>query len=652
MSNKIFASKAMQMFRKVKPWLYLFMSSFFILIMVPLVAGENVAARPAELQVIEDGANFIVENSFYRLTIDTFHGGAIRSFCYKTYDPKKEWIYPKGGGLLEDMIWQQTHPGELQDNPYEYKVLEKTPAIFRLEMWRAFKGEPCPGLMMRKVVTLKADSPAVRVTMTLANPTDKDMFPGAWIQNRFFCGGNKGVQVVYSPSNLGIRMVYVKDGRRFGDEFVRKPAAGWAMTFDQDLGIGLLSLVDYNYLRMHYSCITMYTTEWFYDRVLIQPRREWKTSYTLIPVKNVFNCYYADEQVFVTALQKGETLTLEFRATDDTVKELAVKIQVDKSDRSEKLADVSTRLSNLTHEVGQTVTVPIPGLERNPVIISLTLGATDTRRSTEFLYSSIQALYYAPESASTYRVRLPKKQKPELMGERNLMLQKHQGLSVLYGIGLYHEFNRLPEILRSLDSEVKIKESFFRSSVLGPELSYQPLLAEELLGYDLIILNNVGADALGEAGEIAVSQYVKAGGSLLVCGGLSTLGKGRFDESPLGEVLPIVTGEFFDIERLEKFQLIVAKTDKNAGFGEVQWIQRVKSVKPEAEVLLTADGRPLLVVGQYGNGRVAVWLGTPMGDPKKETIPYWKSPKWLEYMRVCVRNLLPNHKKETGKGGL
>ncbi len=603
----------------------------------------------ADLAVAGAGPTFTVANAFYRLTLDATRGGAVRSFYYleQPNGAEKEWIYPTGGGLLEDMVWQQRHPGELQDQPYEYRVLENTPQVFQIELWRALRdqSDDLRGLVMRKVLTLRGDSPALHVKMTLENTSDAPRFPGAWIQNRFYCGGEKGTQVAYRPSNLGVRVVYVENDRRYGDEFVRRPSAGWAMTFDRGSGIGLLALVDYNYLKMHYSCITMYTTEWFYDRVLIRPGKSWSTEYLLVPVQNVRNCYYADDQVIVTAAQERDTLALQFRATQGPVAELPVAVKVEKSDRAAVLAEKRATLVALTRDAPQALELPLPGLGRGAVIISLQMGGAEQARATEFMYSPDEAAYFAPESASPYRAPLPKKIKPELTGARDLRLIPHEGLSVLHGVGLWWECNRVKEALRSIAPGVRFRDSFYTSGVLGPELTYQPLLAEELLGYDLIVLDNVGANALGDEGEIAVQQYVEAGGRLLLTGGLCTLGKGRFQESALQEALPVEPDGFFDIVRLPQFAPISGAPYET---GAVQWIQSVQSLRPGAEAVLSVAGRPLLVRGTYGKGRVLVWLGTPMGDPPAGVTPYWESRGWFRLMRATLRELLGSEGGSTG----
>jgi hypothetical protein len=405
------------------------------------------------------------------------------------------------------------------------------------------------------------------------------------------------------------------------------------MTFNETTGAGLLALVDFNYLNYDYSCLSAYSMEWFYDRVLIPAHEQWQTQYTLVPVRDVFNCYYADARVIVTAA-RDDKFALEFRATDQPVKELGVTVRAETSDRNRKLAEVSRRLENLQRDKAQVLPVPVANWREKPFIVSLQVGG----QQTEFMFSADDSLYFAPESVSIYRAPVPRKQKPELaLEDQSVSLAKHETFSVLYAIGLWHEFNRVKEALTALDSHVQFRDTYYRSNFLGPELTYQPLLAKELLGYDLIVLNNVGANALGEAGEIAVSRYVKAGGSLLLCGGFYTMGRGRFNEGPLADALPVVVDGFFDLQPLPRFTPL----EPNTGLGSVEWIQSVKDVKPGATVRLTAGGKPALVTGNYGKGKVAVWLGTPMGDPPPGATPYWDSPQWIKFLIGVLHDLRP-----------
>jgi len=84
--------------------------SFLFVVLFTLAGVSASAAQPLAVAAV---TKFTVENDDYRLVIDAAQGGSIRSFVFKPFDVNAEWIYPAGGGLLQDMIWQQQHPGEL-----------------------------------------------------------------------------------------------------------------------------------------------------------------------------------------------------------------------------------------------------------------------------------------------------------------------------------------------------------------------------------------------------------------------------------------------------------------------------------------------------------------------------------------------------------
>ena len=67
-------------------------------------------------------------------------------------------------------------------------------------------------------------------------------------------------------------------------------------------------------------------------------------------------------------------------------------------------------------------------------------------------------------------------------------------------------------------------------------------------------MGDLGAEDFAVAGAQAMDGHldgglrqVQAGGNLLVCGGVYSLGKSRWDESILAEVLPFNTQPFWDL---------------------------------------------------------------------------------------------------------
>jgi len=65
---------------------------------------------------------------------------------------------------------------------------------------------------------------------------------------------------------------------------------------------------------------------------------------------------------------------------------------------------------------------------------------------------------------------------------------------------------------------------------------------------------------------------------------------------------------------------------------QVYWIHEARP-KPSAKVVLKAGDRPLLVLGTRGKGRVAAFLGTPMGKAPEGKLPFWQWKGWDKLMR-------------------
>jgi len=163
-----------------------------------------------------------------------------------------------------------------------------------------------------------------------------------------------------------------------------------------------------------------------------------------------------------------------------------------------------------------------------------------------------------------------------------------------------------------------------------------PFEAEELTGYDAVILSDVGADTFllhprtwlhGERTPNrlkTVAEYVEHGGGLIMAGGYMSYqginGAAMYQRSPIAEVLPVTLLATDDrCERPEGVQPV--KTCSHPIVDELpgRWphILGYNLVQPKkgAETLAEVGGDPLLVVGSHGAGR-AVAFTTDIG-------PHW-----------------------------
>ncbi len=159
--------------------------------------------------------------------------------------------------------------------------------------------------------------------------------------------------------------------------------------------------------------------------------------------------------------------------------------------------------------------------------------------------------------------------------------------------------------------------------------------AEELVKhYDVIWLGEIphASATLGKANMAIIRDAVHQGAGLLVTGGWDSFyGNsgtrwGHLNATPIEQALPI---EFcHSVDTVGKATPIVVAKKAHFVLGEPQvetlaGYNRIAAVKPGGEVLLkTADGNPLLITGQYGAGRTAVWATSVGGG--------WPPKQWTQ----------------------
>lgn len=222
-------------------------------------------------------------------------------------------------------------------------------------------------------------------------------------------------------------------------------------------------------------------------------------------------------------------------------------------------------------------------------------------------------------------------------------------LRVLYVKGLYHLTLDLEPGIRDLArttrrrpeiASVYYEWDYHRKS---PRLVGFPKAPSDLGAYDVVILANVDAAALGDAGMRALSDYVNTGGGLLVIGGLFAYGRGAYQGTALEAVLPVTVVRFHDLRRCEPDSTIAPCAGRPFAAG-IDWSARpvcpyMHEVKPKAgaSVVLTCNGQPLLVLGKAGRGRVGAFMGTALGDPPPGRQAFWQWPGWPDLIARQVR---------------
>lgn len=155
--------------------------------------------------------------------------------------------------------------------------------------------------------------------------------------------------------------------------------------------------------------------------------------------------------------------------------------------------------------------------------------------------------------------------------------------------------------------------------------------------YDVILLESVHASAFRQEDLHHLAQSVEKGSGLMMIGGYHSFGPGGYGQTPLRDVLPV------EMDRLEQqdvnplspirpdvhwmpeegvtmLPVVPHPITRLAGEAENEavWrklprlsgVNRLGRLKPTARLLAaSAEGEPLLVAGQYGQGRVLAFAG-------------------------------------------
>lgn len=162
---------------------------------------------------------------------------------------------------------------------------------------------------------------------------------------------------------------------------------------------------------------------------------------------------------------------------------------------------------------------------------------------------------------------------------------------------------------------------------------------KEISVFDVVVMSDVNHASIKDSGLAVIDSFVKKGGGLLVLGGPFTYGEGKYDGSIFPDMLPVKTTGHFDL-KWNKAGLPFAKVGKHVILQDVDlsaqprvyWIHESKP-KKNSVVVLRAGPMPLLVLEKRGKGKIATFLGTPMGLAPEGQLPFWQWKNWDKLMR-------------------
>ncbi|MHB9133106.1 MAG: glutamine amidotransferase [Armatimonadota bacterium] len=224
----------------------------------------------------------------------------------------------------------------------------------------------------------------------------------------------------------------------------------------------------------------------------------------------------------------------------------------------------------------------------------------------------------------------------------------HQPLRVLAVRGLWYQMYGVERALARTGGAY-LTDSWHSTEALR----YFPNSYEGLMGHHLVIICNVNGNAIKPATRKMLKDYVENGGSLLLLGGYFGLGK-QYHDTAVEEIAPVTFPTDKNLSNAPDGLPLAPGKDAGNNLTTLSWAAAPRvfwyheiTPKPEAKILLTAGGKPMLVTGTFGKGRVAVFAGSVMGVPKAGQLPCWEWNDWPAVLAETINWLT----EQSGKSG-
>lgn len=233
-----------------------------------------------------------------------------------------------------------------------------------------------------------------------------------------------------------------------------------------------------------------------------------------------------------------------------------------------------------------------------------------------------------PEKLYTEREMLERQGKVDL--PEAWVIRRPAPPVVHLGKGLWWNFFGLSDAMAELGGAVWTS-SYHCSGQYGMTLRNYPQTWRDLMGYNLVVLTNVDAQAVGPYGRMLLEEYVKNGGALLLFGGPSAYGRGGFKGTALERLLP---GEMAGADRIKVEGANVLQPAAGAAGilpADLPWNLKPclyylhpMTARAGAVVLATVGDRPAVMAWNCGKGRVAAFAMTAEGEAAGDQLAFWE----------------------------
>ena len=612
-----------------------------------------------------------LENERVSLLVNPAQGGNVTSFKDKKGGNVELVHQAPLKGLCMDHFQAQYWPGEMLAAVYTPKVIKQFPGECVLQVtyevkgdWRGVSFPRLSGLLLEKTYTLRVGNPVLECRVKFTAPRNESRLFSYWQQNVFFPGGRyeEMTDVSFRPSIRGVRRKTQRDNGHYGPEYwLRDFNDGWMALLDTKVKTGLVVLSDYHLMDCSYANGGNESLEPMYRIQYLPPKGSVEYITCIVPVVGLDNVVAATEDYVIGYSMQSDgkgSGSVELAAVRSLTapKRLTLDAAVVSVDDSNQVATIVPVVFENLGDDPQVKRITFTGAGKDPLVFRVRTAAQgadgktvkrhfeDYHNGTYAWGENIQVDMTTPYYAGKRPAQELRLQKPEVM-----QAGKGSRYNFWYAEGFMDPMYDVTASIRLTSRFVEGKTLWRRAfaannGAFGNTLSAFPYDYEELLKYNVIILGGVKADALNAIGIEMLSDFLAAGGGMVVLGGPMAYSFSGLAGTKLEEMWPVSSSKsLFAIKPMGDGVIEVAENvpllqDLDwSSAPRVQHLHEV-TVKPWGKTILTVAGKPFLVIGQMDpkKGRVACILGAPIGTMDRGKTPFWEWSDWRYLMRQIL----------------
>lgn len=215
-------------------------------------------------------------------------------------------------------------------------------------------------------------------------------------------------------------------------------------------------------------------------------------------------------------------------------------------------------------------------------------------------------------------------------------LAKHDGFKVLQIRHAAAGHYDIASALSAVVAKPSVQTYPFKGLHFGLDLYGYPSTIQPLLGTDLILMVDVDPFILTPQQARDLADLVYSGAGMIFFGGVETLAKSRDFKAPLAEMLPVTftpgAPDFASRKATAGTPIPATTYIHGTDLGNASYVQKL-SAKPGATVVVQGEDRPLVALGEFGKGRVALVNAMPNLDREDDFF----TKDWISLLCALVQ---------------